>query len=154
MTSVHFSSQSDDWATPQDLFDRLNEDWGPFNLDVCASAHNRKCKQYFSVSDNGLKQVWAPNRCWMNPPYGRTIGKWIEKAYKESMDGALVVCLIPSRTDTAWWHDYVMRGKVIFIRGRIKFNNHVNSAPFPSAIVIFRGKHEHETISQTDFRSP
>ena len=85
----------------------------------------------------GLLEDWV-GRCWMNPPYGRGIGKWVQKAYEESLKGTLVVCLLPSRTDTKWWHDYVMKAKEIcFIKGRLKFGGAKNSAPFPSCVVIF-----------------
>jgi|19_taG_2_1085344.scaffolds.fasta_scaffold69701_3 site-specific DNA-methyltransferase (adenine-specific) len=134
---VHFSSKSSEWSTPQDLFDRLNEEWG-FDLDVCATPENAKCRNYFTESDDGLSQEWGPVTCWMNPPYGRAIKHWIKKAYDESQKGSIVVCLLPSRTDTAYWHDYVMNGEIEFIRGRLKFGEAKNSAPFPSAIVVFR----------------
>ena len=76
----------------------------------------------------------------MNPPYGRTIKSWMKKAYEESLKGVTVVCLVPSRTDTIWWHDYAVKGDIEFIKGRLKFNGHKNSAPFPSAVVVFKGK--------------
>ena len=137
MNTVHFSSATDDWATPQDVFDRLSSQWGPFDLDVCASSSNAKCRRFFTKEDDGLSKEWR-GRCWMNPPYGRTIGAWMKKAYEESLRGAqVVVCLVPARTDTAWWHDYAAKGQVAFIRGRIKFGGHRNSAPFPSAVVVF-----------------
>ena len=132
---VHFSSATDNWATPQDLFDNLN-DLYQFELDVCASKDNAKCKTFFTVEEDGLTQDWKGS-CWMNPPYGREIGKWMAKAYESSKNGAKVVCLVPARTDTAWWHDYAMNGKITFIRGRLKFGNSKNSAPFPSALVVF-----------------
>jgi phage N-6-adenine-methyltransferase len=135
-SSVHFSSASDDWPTPQDFFDRMNALYGPLELDVCASPENAKCPRYYTRDDDGLAQPWD-GKCWMNPPYGRTIGQWMKKAYEESQRGALVVCLVPARTDTAWWHDYATKGQVTFIRGRLKFGGHVNSAPFPSATVVF-----------------
>ena len=91
------------------------------------------------AKQDGLQQNWT-GMCWMNPPYGKEIGKWLKKAYESSINGAIVVCLIPARTDTAWWHDYVMKGKIRFIRGRLKFGGNKNSAPFPSAIVVFSGK--------------
>jgi phage N-6-adenine-methyltransferase len=131
---VHYSSKTDMWATPQDLFDRLNAIHG-FTLDVCALPENAKCKKYFTPEVDGLKQDWSNDTCWMNPPYGREIGRWIAKA---ATGGGKVVCLIPARTDTRWWHDYVIPyGKIEFIRGRLKFGDSKNSAPFPSAIVIF-----------------
>ena len=131
--NVHFMSKTDEWETPQGFFDKLNTEFG-FTLDVCATPKNTKCVRYFSKADDGLRLSWADERCWMNPPYGREIGKWMKKA-KDS--GALVVCLVPARTDTAWWHDYVIKGEVRFIRGRLKFGGQKNSAPFPSAVVIF-----------------
>lgn len=135
--SVHFSSATGQWSTPQDLFDRLDKRW-QFELDVCADSSNAKCVRYFTEQANGLAQPWAPFTCWMNPPYGRAIKHWIKKAYEEGQRGATVVCLIPSRTDTAYWHDYVMKGEIEFLRGRLKFGDAKNSAPFPSAIVVFR----------------
>ena len=139
-TSVHFSSQKDSWATPQDFFDKLNKQFH-FDIDVCASKDNAKCKKYFTIKDDGLSQEWR-GVCWMNPPYGREISKWIKKAYESSKENnTIVVCLVPSRTDTKWWHNYVMKSSLIwFIKGRLKFNGHKNSAPFPSAVIIFNGE--------------
>lgn len=131
-----FSSATDLWATPQSTFDALHAEFC-FALDVCANADNAKCAEYFTKEDNGLAQPWI-GTCWMNPPYGRGIGAWIRKAYESAKDGATVVCLIPARTDTAWWHDYCAKGEVRFIRGRLKFGGHKNAAPFPSAVVVFR----------------
>ncbi len=134
--AVHFSSKSDMWATPQDLFDELNREFH-FTLDVCASEENHKCERYFTLGDDGLSQDWD-GVCWMNPPYGRSIGAWVKKAAESSCK---VVCLLPARTDTAWWHDYCIKSGIIrFLRGRLKFGGHKNNAPFPSAIVIF-GSH-------------
>lgn len=130
-----FSSATDEWATPQAFFDKYNAIYN-FTLDVCATSENAKCKNYYTKEQDGLKQTWI-GFCWMNPPYGREIGKWVRKAYESSLEGATVVCLLPSRTDTAWWHDYVMKGRIEFIRGRLKFGGAKNSAPFPSAIVVF-----------------
>lgn len=136
---VHYSSESNEWATPQELFDRLAAMFGPFTLDPCATALNAKCERYFTVEDDGLAQSWAPECVFMNPPYGRVIGQWIEKAYHESRDGATVVCLVPARTDTAYWHDYVMRAdEIILLRGRVRFVGGTSCAPFPSAVVVFR----------------
>ena len=137
--SVHFSSATDLWATPQDFFDKQNVIYN-FTLDVCATADNTKCARFFTETDDGLAQDWT-GVCWMNPPYGRTIGHWMRKAYESYLAGATVVCLVPARTDTRWWHDYAMKGRIEFIRGRLKFGNATNSAPFPSALVIFdKGK--------------
>jgi phage N-6-adenine-methyltransferase len=137
-TKVMFSSASDEWETPQDLFNELNAKYH-LTLDVAASRTNAKCNQYFSAQQDGLKQKWI-GRCWMNPPYGRQIGKWIQKAYEESRNNAeIVVCLLPSRTDTKWFHDYILPyAEIHFIRGRLKFGGCNNSAPFPSLIAIFR----------------
>ena len=137
ITSGMFTSRTDEWETPQYLFDELNEQFG-FETDVCALPWNTKCAKYFTPEQNGLSQEWR-GVCWMNPPYGRQIGLWVEKAYKSSKNGATVVCLLPSRTDTAWWHDYCMKGEIKFLRGGLKFGDSKNSAPFPSAVVIFRG---------------
>ena len=134
--NVHFSSATDLWATPQEFFDKQNAIYS-FTLDVCATADNAKCLRYFTEADDGLTQPWH-GVCWMNPPYGRTIGQWMKKAYESSQAGATVVCLVPSRTDTVWWHDYAMKGHIEFIRGRLKFGSAKNSAPFPSALVVFK----------------
>jgi len=136
---VHFSSKTDLWYTPQDFFEKWNKNIGGFTLDVCANDENAKCQKYFTELDDGLSKDWSGDICWMNPPYGRSIGKWMEKAYKESLKGATVVCLVPSRTDTKWWHDYAMKGSITFIKGRLKFGGAKFNAPFPSAVVIFWG---------------
>lgn len=138
--SVHFSSKSDSWATPDDFFNKYHDKYG-FNLDVCANKSNAKCERFFSIEENGLEQDWN-GVCWMNPPYGREIYRWMRKALYSAEQGATVVCLVPARTDTAWWHDYAMKGEVEFIRGRLKFGGHVNNAPFPSAVVVFKPKKE------------
>jgi phage N-6-adenine-methyltransferase len=129
-----FSSASDMWETPQELFDQLNFIYGGFETDVCATADNAKCEKYYTPETNGLAQEWR-GMCWCNPPYGRTIGKWIEKAVKSDAD---VVMLLPARTDTKWFHDFVLPyGKIQFLKGRLKFGGCKNSAPFPSMIVVF-----------------
>ena len=125
------------WSTPQSFFTKYDGEYN-FNLDVCASEDNAKCAKYFTETDDGLQQEWE-GVCWMNPPYGREIIKWMKKAYESSLNGATVVCLVPARTDTTWWHEYAMKGTIEFIRGRLKFGNSKNSAPFPSAIVVFNG---------------
>lgn len=133
-----FSSKSNDWATPQDLFDNLNEEF-IFTLDPCASAGNAKCQKYFTQKQDGLKQDWQGETVFCNPPYGREINKWVEKAYQESRkSNTVVVMLLPSRTDTKWFHEYILPyGQIRFIRGRLKFGDSQNSAPFPSMIVVF-----------------
>ena len=135
--SVHYSSLSNEWATPVALFASLDAEFG-FTLDPCATSENAKCKKFFSLADDGLRQSWADERVFMNPPYGRQIGAWVRKAHEESQRGALVVCLVPSRTDTSYWHEHIMMANEIrFYRGRIYFND-AGRAPFPSAIVVFR----------------
>lgn len=132
-----FSSKTDMWSTPQEFFDKLNAVFR-FETDVCAIADNAKCEKYYSPDDDGLEKGWG-GVCWMNPPYGRGIDKWIEKAYRSAkQNGATVVCLIPARVDTRWWHNYCAKGEVYFIKGRLKFGDSKNSAPFPNAVVVFR----------------
>lgn len=131
-----FSSATEEWATPKWLFDELHKQFG-FELDVCATDDNAKCSRYFTKELDGLSRPWT-GVCWMNPPYGETIGLWMEKACRAAEKGATVVCLVPARTDTSWWHDWAMKGEVRFLRGRLKFGDAKNSAPFPSAIVVFR----------------
>ena len=105
---------------------------------TAASHENAKCARYFTRDDDGLRQEWI-GRVFMNPPYGRVIGAWMRKAWESSQTTAeLVVCLVPARTDTAWWHDYAVRGEIEFLRGRLRFGDMRASAPFPSAIVVFR----------------
>ena len=133
---VFASSKTDLWATPQDFYDRLHEEFS-FQTDVCATDENAKCANYYTAEMDGLAQPWS-GVCWMNPPYGRTIKAWMRKALESSSHGATVVCLVPARTDTAWWHDYAMKGEIRYVRGRLKFGGHKNSAPFPCAVVIFR----------------
>ena len=141
MDNIHFSMESNEWETPQELYDELNKEYG-FTLDPCATKESAKCDKYYTEEDNGLIQDWG-GVVFMNPPYGRQINKWIEKAYKESLKGATVVCLIPARTDTRYWWDYIFPyAEIRFIKGRIKFKKDGISAPapFPSAIVIFNNK--------------
>lgn len=135
-TSVHFSSATDLWSTPQDFYDKLDAEFG-FTLDPCATDDNAKCDRYFTAEDDGLLQSWDNEIVFMNPPYGRVIGHWVKKASEAK---STVVCLVPARTDTQWWHDYVIGGgaEIRFIKGRLKFGGQKNSAPFPSAVVIYR----------------
>jgi phage N-6-adenine-methyltransferase len=135
-TELMFSSATDIWATPQTTFDELNAEFG-FELDVCALPNNAKCERYFTPEQDGLKQEWV-GVCWMNPPYGRAIGEWVRKAYESAQAGATVVCLLPARTDTKWFHAYCRSGEVRFVRGRLKFGGSKNSAPFPSMVVVFK----------------
>jgi phage N-6-adenine-methyltransferase len=139
-TDVMFSSKSNDWATPQHFFDYLEDKFGPFTLDPCSNESNYKVRNHYTEKDDGLNKDWSGNKVFMNPPYGRAIKDWIKKAYEEGQkNDTTVVALIPARTDTRYWHDYVMKSDAIyFIRGRLKFGNGENSAPFPSAVVVFR----------------
>lgn len=145
-----FSSKSDEWETPRDIFNLLRQEFA-FERDVASTGDNHLCERYWTKEDDALKIDWSASEkvFWCNPPYGHLIGKFVKKCYEESLKGCLVVCLIPSRTDTKWWHAYCSKGQVRFIKGRLKFVNRtfpswradgnfkVSSAPFPTAIVIF-----------------
>ena len=135
---VHFSSATDLWETPWLLFRRLDAEFH-FTLDVCAVPENAKCQCHYSPEQDGLSRPWR-GVCWCNPPYGRRIYRWIEKAYEHAAKGeATTVCLIPARTDTSWWHSYVMAASEVWlIAGRVRFGRAKSGAPFPSAIVVFR----------------
>ena len=143
LTKGLFSSNTDLWATPQDFFDKLNEEFH-FNLDPCALPENAKCTKYFTPAEDGLKQNWGWCRVFCNPPYGRVIGKWVKKCYEESQKpNTIVVMLIPARTDTSYFHDYIYHNADLrFIRGRLHFNEAKQGAPFPSMVVIFRNDGE------------
>lgn len=135
---VHFSSSSEEWATPQPFFDRLNRQHC-FSLDAAATKENAKCERFYTKEDNALEKHWV-GTVWLNSPYGRVLNQWVEKAYRESLHGAAtVVMLLPARTDTRYWHQYIFphAAEILFIAGRLKFGNAENSAPFPSAIVVF-----------------
>jgi len=136
-TSVMFSSATDLWSTPKYFFDELDNEFN-FTLDVCANSDNAKCSKYFDKEMNGLEKDWTGN-VWCNPPYGREIVNWVKKASEEIEKDYCnkIVMLVPSRTDTNWWHQYVINEKVRFIKGRLKFGGHSNSAPFPSAVIIY-----------------
>lgn len=132
-----FSSEAMDWETPQDFFNALNARFS-FTLDVCALPENAKCSRYFTPEVNGLSVPWTGERCFMNPPYGREISAWVAKARREAERGALVVGLLPARTDTAWFHEHVYpHAHIKFLRGRIKFVGAASSAPFPSMIAVW-----------------
>jgi len=136
MDKVHYSSEDETWETPKDFFEKLNKVY-KFNLDPCSSEKNAKCKKFYTEKENGLIQSWEGKRVFMNPPYGRPIGDWVRKA---STGGAtVVVCLLPARTDTKWFHEYIYgKAEIIFLKGRLKFSGSKNSAPFPSMLVIFK----------------
>ena len=130
-----FNSGNQEWETPDDLFCKLNAEFN-FTLDVCASAANKKHENYITKQQDSLYMDWGNNVCWMNPPFNE-LKKWVEKAYKESLKGAIVVCLIPSRTNTNWWHEYCMKGEIRYIKGRPKFKGCVHGFPQPLSIIIF-----------------
>lgn len=136
------SSATVEWGTPQDFFDKLNAEFG-FTLDVCATADNAKCARYFSSHDDGLKQSWVGERVWCNPPYGKGIGDWLMKCADAVMDiegPQLAVALIPARTDTKWFQDFVLPyAELRWVKGRLKFGGSKNSAPFPSVVAVYRG---------------
>lgn len=134
--NVHFSSQSNEWSTPQDFFEKLNQEFN-FTLDPCATKENAKCAKFYTIEDDGLAQSWDNEVVFCNPPYGREIKHWVKKA-SEAV-GGVIVMLIPARTDTRYFHDYIYnKAEIRFIRGRLKFGDSKNSAPFPSMVVIFR----------------
>ena len=138
-TDVMFSSKTDMWETPQDFFDKLDAEFH-FTLDVCATPENAKCKNFYTPEIDGLSQPWD-GVVWCNPPYGRKIGRWVFAGLCASMlRNSTVVMLLPARTDTRWFHDFVYnRAEIRFVKGRIKFGGSKNNAPFPSMVVIFRG---------------
>lgn len=137
-TDLMFSSASDVHSTPQWLFDALDKEFG-FTLDPCSDGSNAKCKKFFSIHDSGLHKDWGNETVFMNPPYSQCLD-WMRKAYSAAQCGATVVCLVPSRTDTEWWHRYAMKGEIRFLRGRLRFGDATTNAPFPSAIIVFRPK--------------
>lgn len=147
-----FSSATDEWPTPDDLFANLDSEFA-FTLDPCADSDNAKCAKFFTKDDDGLSQPWS-GAVFMNPPYGRQIGEWVRKAWLSSLEGATVVCLIPARTDTKYWHDYAMKAsEVRFIKQRLHFSSRrheervasgaatAHNAPFPSVLLVFRPGH-------------
>lgn len=138
MNNALFTSKTGLWETPQEFFDKLNREFD-FTLDACATPENAKCINFYSPEQDGLSMPWR-GRVWCNPPYGRQVGQWVKKAYMSAQTGALVVMLLPARTDTAWFHDYIYRrAEIRFVRGRLKFGGSRNSAPFPSMVCVFRG---------------
>ena len=131
-----FSSKSDEWETPQKLFDELNKEFH-FTLDPCSTHENHKCEKYYTMEDDGLSKSWVGETVFVNPPYSK-IKDWVKKCYEESKY-ADVIMLIPARTDTKYQHEYIFNyaKAICFIKGRLKFGNQTNSAPFPSQLVCF-----------------
>jgi len=149
---VHYSSAFASWRTPRGVFDDLHAEFD-FTVDGCSSDENALLERHWTERDEPLLKSWTGERVFINPPYGRQISRWMEKAWTESAH-ALIVALVPSRTDTAWWHDYVMRSSEIrFVRGRLEFAGHVkenpdsHNAPFPSAIVVWQGGYQDVALS-------
>lgn len=133
------SSVRMDWPTPRDTFAQLHREFN-FTVDACASADNACIARYWDEGDEGLMQPWHHERVWMNPPYGRQLPRWMAKAWNEATAAELIVALVPSRTDTRWWHDYAMQASEIrFVRGRLRFHGAVNCAPFPVSLIVWRG---------------
>ncbi len=132
------SSKKQDYGTPQFIFDALNLEF-PFTIDVCANAENAKCKRFYTEEDNSLSKDWSKEICFMNPPYNM-VDVFMRKAFHESSNGAIVVCLVPARIDSKWWHKYVMKTEWRMFTQRIEYVGGNNRAPMPSAIVIFRPK--------------
>ena len=141
LQSAMVSSKSNEWETPQALFDTLNSEFG-FTLDPCATTQNAKCRKYYTQKNDGLAHSWSGEIVFMNPPYGGNTGKWIQKAWQESRDGAIIVCLIVSATDRSYWHDYIFphASEIRWLRGRLRFGEAKSTAPFASAIIVFNGK--------------
>lgn len=137
MDSVLFSSKCEAWDTPQDFYNKLNDEFH-FTLDPCAADFSAKCLKYYTKEEDGLVQDWSHDVVFCNPPYGRETIKWVKKAHSEWKKGATVVMLLFARTDTVWFHDYVYgQAEIRFIRGRLKFGDGKNSAPAPSMVVVF-----------------
>lgn len=135
--ALHFSAQTCVWSTPDDLFKQIDAEF-KFTLDACALPENAKCKRFFSPDDDGLLQPWS-GTVWCNPPYGNRIGDWCQKAYREKFNGVKSVLLLPVRTDTRWFHSWILgKAEVRFIKGRLRFGGSEHNAPFPSMIVIYR----------------
>ncbi len=141
-----YKSKTDEWSTPDSVWIPINKEFR-FNLDVCASSSNTKCKNYFSKSQNALNKEWK-GICWMNPPYGFQLKDWVKKAYHESQNGATIVCLLPVRSNTSYWHDYCMKMEIRFIRGYPKFGNAKQGLKFPLAIVIFKSEEKQERLTE------
>ena len=140
-TRVFFSSETGEWSTPQDFFDRLNNEFN-FTLAPCADDLNHKCERYYTKEQDGLKQDWSGEIVFCNPPYGRDVQNWVKKCFNEVYAGKCrrAVMLLPARTDTRWFHDYIYhKAEVRFVKGRLKFGGQNQPAPFPSMVIVFRG---------------
>lgn len=140
MKAALFSSTTDEWETPIDFFDVLNDEFH-FTLDPCSTDENAKCAKHYTKADDGLSKDWTGETVFCNPPYGREMPKWIAKCAEHGSGGGTAVMLIPARTDTKAFHEYIYgKAEIRFIKGRLKFGGSKNSAPFPSMVVVFRGE--------------
>lgn len=146
MNPVLLSSKKMDYCTPQDFFEQLDREFN-FCLDAAATDKNAKCSRYFTPETNGLEKPWncGGGAVFCNPPYGRETGRWVRKAWKEAQRGTTIVLLLPARTDTAYFHDYIYgQAEIRFVRGRLRFTDEdgvaYQSAPFPSMVVIYNGR--------------
>lgn len=133
----HPTSKANEYTTPAGLFSELDMEF-LFTLDPCATTENAKCAKFYTYHENGLIQDWSGETVFMNPPQGGETEKWMAKAFRESLKGATVVCLVPAYTGTKWWHEYAMKGEIRYIKGKLKFGDCKYQAPFYSVIVIFR----------------
>lgn len=139
-----FSRESEDWETPSDLFENLDKEF-QFTLDPCCTEQTKKCEKHYTKEDDGLTKDWSNEVVFCNPPYGRAIAKWVQKASEEANRGATVVLLIPARTDTRWFHEHIYKkAEIRFLCGRLRFNGHHQPAPFPSMVVVMRKESNHE----------
>lgn len=144
INSGMMTSNTCEWATPQALFDELNREFA-FTLDPCSTHLNKKCEKHYTKEDDGLSKSWTGETVFCNPPYGKELRQWVEKCHSESMKGTTVVMLIPARTDTSYFHEYIYgKHEIRFIRGRLYFNDGYGRAPFPSMIVVMRGEKQCE----------
>ena len=134
-----FTSNNNEWGTPVEFYNKLDKEFH-FTLDVCASLENHKCNKFFTKEQNGLIQEWKDEVAFCNPPYGREISKWVEKCYRQhQIHNITVVMLLPARTDTKWFHNFIYhKSEIRFIKGRLKFNDQNNPAPFPSMVVVYK----------------
>jgi site-specific DNA-methyltransferase (adenine-specific) len=133
-----YASRTDEWPTPAQFFAELDREFG-FTLDPCATSRNAKCARFFSKADDGLVQDWGTQTVFCNPPYGRGVGAWTRKCYEAALAGATVVLLIPGRTDTRYFHDWIYgKAELRFVRGRLKVGDGTQAAPFPSLVAVFR----------------
>lgn len=143
MNKVHFSSNNQEWETPPEIFNKLNKEFN-FTLDPCATPRTAKCSKYYTKAQDGLTKDWVGETVFINPPYGKEIRKWVEKAYREYQKGTTIVMLLPARTDTRYFHDYIYnQAEIRFLKGRIKFlvnGEELYPAPFPSMVVVFKKK--------------